>query len=491
MRIFPTHDATEILAGTLAGTWINYDVYASPVTGYPAIVPLSSGVHAPVQLPAYSLLDNMAVTVNGGNAWTQHNAYLTTDQAADYLEITPDADTLYVDVVTTGRLFPDMIDPRGLAWPAASDGQAGQDATTGPLAPQQVRDGTVITIWVDSVQVAQVDTATSLKSTRISLDGLTTHTVHIKNMGSVSTPTSDVHRLTLVGLVTTAGGAGTGALWTSPVFDAGDPQTTWIGADWEQAAPGSVNGLTFAVGQTPTPDGSWQSFAVPIVETVPGPSGPLSFTQEGVPHGRAAFLAPAGTVVRGRYATISAMMPSALPTPSLGGSTVPWIRALDVYASVPETETLTLLRLPPLLRGPLVMAVQSARGAVLAKLHADAVELTQSYSIGGARGRWLQRYGADQDLPQAPGEGQAAYAARLQAALAGKATGPAAQFVATQLSAYIGGTVTISAYGTSGSTWTYTLSVPAAWSNPVSPAQIAAFLAVINPAGSIPVLNFL
>lgn len=490
VKLFTTHDAPDWAHGVFGGTALDYALYASPVTGYPALVSLNTTPTTPVQNRGYLLLSGSVCTANMGNAWTVHNGFLTTDQAADYLEFTPASSTLYVDIVTTGALYPDMQDSRGMDWPASSDGMAGEDATTGPLAVATLRHGTVLAIEVDGSPLLAVDTSLGLQSTRIILDGLSSHTVRVLNSGTVTTPTSDVHRCTIVGIVTTGGGVGTDATWTSPVMDALDPNATWIGADWEQAAPGTVDSLAFSYGQTPTPDSSWQTLVVPIVETVPSQGGSAVFTQEGVPHGRAGFLAPAGTIIRARYAQASVTIPAGLPTPTATGSTVPWLRALDVYASVSETETLTILRLPPTLRGPLTTALQSARAAVLAKLHYDAAELIGSYAIGTARGRWLQLYGKDQDLSMAPGEGQAAYAARLQAALAGKASGPSAQFVASQLSAYIGGTVAVTAYGASGSPWNYTLTVPPVWANPVTHAQIAAFVALLNPAGSIPTISY-
>jgi len=227
-------------------------------------------------------------------------------------------------------------------------------------------------------------------------------------VGDGATFSTDVVTLAVESIATgSSGGAGSSA-YTTPVMDAGDPQTQWFLAEWDQAPGLVMGGVTAYVGQTPTPDVSWATTtAVPTGAMLPSGRGYGVAGLAGVP--------PVGATPRGRYCVLTFTFPAV-------ATVAPWIRDPAVYAWTPERDPQILSKtgLVPdeAAVGPRLGAYVGTLAATTTELRQDVYDFVGSYAISGAVDQYLDAYGAARQIPRYTAEPPQAYRTRLLSASA-------------------------------------------------------------------------
>ncbi len=227
-------------------------------------------------------------------------------------------------------------------------------------------------------------------------------------VGDGATFSTDVVTLAVESIATgSSGGAGSSA-YTTPVMDAGDPQTQWFFAEWDQAPGLVMGGVTAYVGQTPTPDVSWATTtAVPTGAVLPSGRGYGVAGLAGVP--------PVGATPRGRYCVLTLTFPAV-------ATVAPWIRDPAVYAWTPERDPQILSKtgLVPdeAAVGPRLGAYVGTLAATTTELRQDVYDFVGSYAISGAVDQYLDAYGAARQIPRYTAEPPQAYRTRLLSASA-------------------------------------------------------------------------
>ncbi len=247
--------------------------------------------------------------------------------------------------------------------------------------------------------------------------------------GDGATFTTDVVTFAVesVAVGVSSGAATGGSTYTTPTMDNGDPRTQWFLAEWDQDPGMPPLSARILTGDTPTPDQSWSSAAIPLAGATVLPSG------RGV--GTAGLLASG--VARGRYGVLVFSFPAV--------STVPaWMRDLCVYAWIPERDPAIMRKVgwPDDVEeiGPTMAAYMGTLAVVGAELRQDVYDFVGSYGIQGAVDQYLAAHGADRDIARYAGEPPQSYRTRLLAASSARTTQASVPGLCSQIAQLVVGT---------------------------------------------------
>ena len=286
-----------------------------------------------------------------------------------------------------------------------------------------------------------------------------------------------------------SGGGGGGVSYLSPIVDSGAADTQWFTGEWTQSTVPALSAFSLATGQTPLPDGSWSTYAAPVVNT--------TLPDAQTPQGVAGLMA----APRGRYAQYTA-------TFATGTSVPPYIRDLTLSYWVPERDPQFMSKMAfgeSWAPGRLMCGYFGALAVELAFARQRSLDYVSSLGISGAVDQYLQAYGSDFGLPQYTGEQQTTYQQRLLAARRSHPDGGSLAFIAEQAALLTGFPLSAIGATTLAGAYQFSITIPApvsgaggtAYPNlpglPVAQAQaiISTCLHSITPVTNILTITFI
>jgi hypothetical protein len=373
------------------------------VLGAAALVAALGG-SVPAGATSYTLTPNPGLWASMGTAGTPGAVFMVTSEAMDALSFTTSA--LNVIIQLTGVLG------------------SGSGAVVGAgFVTNGINNGCVANIFVDGSLVQSVDTYLASPTTALYLDG-NPHIIKIQHSGTYNAalPPASTTMLAIwtiqLGFGSSGGG---GSTYTSAVIDSGAQDTQWVLANWtEQSGP--MLHFALSTGNTPTPDGSWQTYTTTPSTTLL----PTSLTNAGC--------AGLEKATRGRYAQWVMTFPASTSAP-------PFIRDLTLYWWVPERDPHFLGHLGMAQNwtpGPNISAYLGAVACHLTDLYLAAQDQWTSYAIGQSVDQYLTAYGLDMNLVQYTGETPEGYRARILSAFQSHGNAGSRPFIAAQVAALTG-----------------------------------------------------
>lgn len=284
---------------------------------------------------------------------------------------------------------------------------------------------------------------------------------------------------------------GTLGSWTTPVMDSQDPYTQWTYVRHETAYNSISSYMNqFSVGDTPTPDSTWNTFSPQTVSFIDHPNRNYKNQFRSV-------VASSGFMT-GQYAQATFNM----------SAYTDFIRGVEITGWNPSTETMTKL-LGPIVKGPTMNQVMGVFATLFNRWRTKIIRLLKSKAVSSAQREYLFSYGRQFNTPIHLNETLSQYQQRLTLIGQGRTKAGTFSYMQNVLQQYCNTNAVyirellrtnanwqlgISKLGVNtylgnkeANVWEYEIHIPGALSG-VSPDDLVAFINYLNPIGGIPIL---